>query len=242
MNVLFFLLTAVGAFVLASRIYARYIARAIGEDPNHPTPAQTINDGRDYVPTKSYVVFAHHFSSIAGAGPILGPTMAILYGFLPAWLWIVLGGIFIGAIHDFTVLFASIREGGKSMAEVARKTLGQAGFNLFIFFTILMIVLVTSAFLSATAISLTSLWPLDKIGVTGGKTFLKTIIVDGVAMGKIGGIASMSVIVITIFSPMLGWLIYKKGIKTYLTHILALTVCIISVIIGILYPVMLSPG
>ena len=242
MNVLFFLLTAVGAFVLASRIYARYIARAIGEDPNHPTPAQTINDGRDYVPTKRYVVFAHHFSSIAGAGPILGPTMAILYGFLPAWLWIVLGGIFIGAIHDFTVLFASIREGGKSMAEVARKTLGQAGFNLFIFFTILMIVLVTSAFLSATAISLTSLWPLDKIGVTEGKTFLKTIIVDGVAMGKIGGIASMSVIVITIFSPMLGWLIYKKGIKTYLTHILALTMCIISVCIGILYPVMLSPG
>ena len=135
MNILIFLLVAVGAFIVASRFYARYVAREIGEDTNHPTPAQTYNDGRDYVPTKRYIVFAHHFSSIAGAGPILGPTMAIIYGFVPAWLWIVLGGIFIGAIHDFTILFTCMREGGKSMAEVARKTLGKAGFNLFIFFT-----------------------------------------------------------------------------------------------------------
>jgi len=241
MNVLIFLLVAVTAFVLASRFYARYVAREIGEDPDHPTPAQTINDGRDYIPTKRYIVFAHHFSSIAGAGPILGPTIAILYGFIPAWLWLVLGGIFIGAVHDFTVLFTSMREGGKSMAEVARKTLGDVGFNLFIFFTILMIVLVTSAFLSATAISLTSLWPLSKIGVSEGETFLKTVVVDGVVMGKIGGIASMSVIVITFCSPLLGWLIYRRRIKTYIAHVLALTVCIISVIIGILHPVTLSP-
>lgn len=241
MNVLVFLVVAVIAFALASRYYSRFIAEKIGEDSSRPTPAVTIDDGRDYVPTKSYVVFAHHFSSIAGAGPILGPTMAILYGFMPAWLWVVFGGIFIGAVHDFTVLFASIREGGKSMAEVARKTLGQAGFNLFIFFTILMIVLVTSAFLSATAISLTSLWPLDKIGVKEGETFLKTVLVDGVVMGKIGGIASMSVIIITFCSPILGWLIYRVGIKTWLTHVLALTVCFVSVIIGILYPVSFSP-
>jgi len=242
MNVLVFLLIAIGAFILASRLYARFVARMIGEDPNHPTPAQTINDGRDYVPTKRYIVFAHHFSSIAGAGPILGPTMAILYGFVPAWLWIVLGGIFIGGVHDFTVLFTSMREGGKSMAEVARKTLGQAGFNLFIFFTILMIVLVTSAFLSASAISLTSLWPLSKIGVTEGETFLKTVVVDGVVMGKIGGIASMSVIIITLCSPLLGWLLYRRGINNYLAHTLAIIICVISVIIGILHPVMLSPN
>ncbi|MEN6310959.1 MAG: carbon starvation CstA family protein, partial [Acidobacteriota bacterium] len=165
MNVLLVLLVAAGVFVLAGRFYARFIARKIGEDPNHPTPAVSRNDGRDYVPTKTYIVFAHHFSAIAGAGPILGPTMAILYGFVPAWLWIVLGGVFIGAVHDYTTLFISMREGGKSMAEVARKTLGNAGFNLFIAFTIVMIVLVTSSFLSATSISLTSLWPLAKIGV-----------------------------------------------------------------------------
>ena len=241
MNVLFFLAIAICAFILASRFYARYVAKLIGEDPDHPTPAQTLNDGRDYVPTKRYIVFAHHFSSIAGAGPILGPTIAILYGFMPAWLWIIFGGIFIGGIHDFIVLFASMREGGKSMAEVARKSLGQAGFNLFIAFTILMIVLVTSAFLSATAISLTSLWPLTKIGVVEGQTFLKTIVKDGVVMGRIGGIASMSVIIITLCSPFLGWLLYRKSIKSYLAHILALTICVISILIGIKFPVSLSP-
>ncbi len=242
MNVLIYLIVAVGAFILASRTYARYIAREIGEIPERPTPAVTINDGRDYVPTNRHVVFAHHFSSIAGAGPILGPTMAILYGFLPAWLWIVIGGIFIGAVHDFTVLFASLREGGKSMAEVARKSLGKTGFNLFITFTILMIVLVTSAFLSATAISLTSLWPLEKIGAVEGRTFLKTVVQNGVVMGRIGGIASTSVIVITLFSPLLGWLIYRRGINQIIAHTLAIAICVGSVLLGIQYPVSLSPS
>ncbi|MFC1509734.1 carbon starvation protein A [Candidatus Omnitrophota bacterium] len=241
MNVLFFLLVAAGAYILASIFYARFIAQAMGEDPDNPTPAYTVNDGRDYVPTKRYIVFAHHFSSIAGAGPILGPTIAILYGFMPAWIWIILGGIFIGAVHDYTVLFTCMREGGKSMAVVAKRTLGNTGFNLFIIFTILMIVLVTSAFLSATAISLTSLWPLKNIGVSDGHSFLKTVVKDGVVMGKIGGIASMSVIIITLCSPFLGWLIYKRGIKSYVAHVLAVLICVVSVCVGILYPVSLSP-
>jgi carbon starvation protein len=241
MNVLIYLAAAAIAFWLGSRFYSRYIARKLGEDSNVQTPAVKFNDGRDYVPTKTYVVFAHHFSAIAGAGPILGPTMAILYGFVPAWLWVVLGAIFIGAVHDFTSLFVSMREGGKSMAEVARRTLGNSGFNLFIAFTIVMIVLVTSSFLSATAISLTSLWPLSKIGVTAGKTFLKTVVKDGVAMGRIGGIASMSVIIITLSSPFLGWLIYRKKIKTIIAYILASAICVVSVLLGIAYPVTLSP-
>ncbi len=241
MNVLWYLALAAAAFLLAGRFYARFVARAIGEDPAHPTPAVTINDGRDYVPTKRYVVFAHHFSAIAGAGPILGPTMALLYGFVPAWLWVVLGGIFIGAVHDFTALFVSMREGGKSMAEVARRTLGQTGFNLFIAFTIVMIVLVTSSFLSATAISLTSLWPLERIGVTVEETFLKTAVVDGVVMGRIGGIASTSVIIITFSSPFLGWLLYRRGINTILAYLIASTICVVSVLAGIQFPVSLSP-
>ena len=241
MNVLLILLAAVAAFVLAGRFYAGAIARWLGEDKNVQTPAVKYCDGRDFVPTKRYVVFAHHFSAIAGAGPILGPTMAILYGFVPAWLWIVLGGIFIGAVHDFTTLFVSMREGGRSMAEVARKTLGARGFNLFIAFTIVMIVLVTSSFLSATSISLTSLWPLAKIGVKEGETFLKTVVRDGVALGRIGGIASMSVIVITLCSPFLGWLIYKKGLKTVYAYLLAALICAVSVVLGIIYPVSLSP-
>src|SRR4030043_744110 len=213
MNVLVALLAAAAVFAVAGRFYSRYIARNLGEDPDRPTPAVCQCDGRDYVPTKRYIVFAHHYGPIAGRGPILGPTMAILYGFVPAWLWVVLGGVFIGAVHDYTALFVSMREGGKSMAEVARKTLGPAGFNLVIAFTIVMIVLVTSSFLSATAISLTSLWPLAKIGVREGETFLKTVVREGVVMGRIGGIASTSVIFLTLCSPFLGFLLYKKNPK-----------------------------
>ncbi|HUT08599.1 MAG TPA: carbon starvation CstA family protein [Candidatus Latescibacteria bacterium] len=241
MNVLLVLLAAAAVFVLAGRFYSRFIARNLGEDPDHPTPAVTRNDGRDYVPTKTYVVFAHHFSAIAGAGPILGPTMAILYGFVPAWLWVVFGGVFIGAVHDYTTLFISMREGGKSMAEVARKTLGSSGFNLFIAFTLVMIVLVTSAFLSATAISLTSLWPLAKIGVKEGQTFLKTVVRDGVVMGRIGGIASTSVIFITFCSPLLGFLLYKKRLKTAYAYALAAAICVASVFLGVSFPVTMAP-
>lgn len=241
MNVLVVLLVAAAIFVLAGRFYSRFVARRLGEDPGHPTPAVTFNDGRDYVPTKRYVVFAHHFSAIAGAGPILGPTMAILYGFGPAWLWVVFGGVFIGAVHDYTSLFISMREGGKSMAEVARKTLGNSGFKLFIAFTIVMIVLVTSSFLSATSISLTSVWPLAKIGVKEGQTFLKTVVRDGVVMGRIGGIASMSVIIITLCSPLLGFLLFKKNLKTVPAYLLASVICVGSVLLGIAYPITLAP-
>ncbi len=167
--------------------------------------------------------------------------MAILYGFVPAWLWVVFGGIFIGAVHDYTTLFISMREGGKSMAEVARKTLGTAGFQLFIAFTLVMIVLVTSSFLSATSISLTSLWPLAKIGVKEGETFLKTVVRDGVVMGRIGGIASTSVIFITLCSPLLGFLLYKKKLKTVAAYLLASAICVGSVLLGIAFPVTMAP-
>jgi carbon starvation protein len=241
MNVLVVLFAAAGVFVLAGRLYSRYIARSIGEDAAHPTPAVAKADGRDYVPTKRFVVFAHHFSAIAGAGPILGPTMAVLYGFVPAWLWVVLGGVFFGAVHDYTTLFISMREGGKSMAEVARKTLGRQGFNLFIAFTVVMIVLVTSSFLSATSISLTSLWPLAKMGVREGETFLKTVVRDGVVLGRIGGIASTSVIFITLCSPLLGFLLYRKNLKTAGAYLLAAAICVASVFLGIAAPVTLAP-
>ena len=241
MNVLFFLAIPIVLFYLASKFYAKYIAKILGEDPNNPTPAVTMNDGRDYVPTKRYVVFAHHFSAIAGAGPIIGPTMAVLYGFIPAWMWVVVGGIFLGAVHDFTTMFISLREKGKSIAEVARTTLGKTGFNLMITFTIIMLLLVCSSFLSATAISLTSLWPLTKLGIGGTDTILKTITTDGVMYGRIGGIASTSVIFITLCAPFIGWLIHKKGIKTLYAYLLASVICVVSVLLGIQFPVSLQP-
>ncbi|MEW5806058.1 MAG: carbon starvation CstA family protein [Acidobacteriota bacterium] len=240
MNVAIPLLSAFVAFLIASRYHVRSIARQLGVDDSKPTPAVSINDGRDYVPTRVHVLFAHHFSAIAGAGPIVGPTLALLYGVIPSWMWIVFGGIFIGAVHDFSALFASIRENGKSMAEIARKSMGKGGFTLFILFTLTLIVLVTAAFLNLTAVSLTSKWPLMKLGLHSGQKLLRTEVENGVEMGVIGGIASTSVIIITLFSPILGYLIYKKGIRTLMAYILAACVCAASVCLGILFPVSLD--
>lgn len=239
MSVLLYLCLALAAFGIAIRVYGSFLARQMGEDPDRPTPAHVNNDGRDFVPTKKYVLFAHHFSAIAGAGPILGPTMAVLYGFVPAWLWVVFGGIFIGAVHDFMALFICMREGGRSMADVANKTLGKFGFSLFILFTIIMLVLVTSSFLSAVSMSLTSLWPLDNLGLKEGQTLLKTEVVDGVVKGRIGGIASTSVVIITILSPFLGWLIYKRRTNALTAYTTATVICVGSIIAGIYYPIVL---
>jgi len=242
MNVLIYFLAAVACYILAYRFYARFIARSIGESAARPTPAVEINDGKDYVPTRPSVLFAHHYSTIAGAGPIVGPALGILYGIGPAWLWVVLGAIFFGAVHDFVALFASIRERGSSMAEIARKSLGPTGFLLFIIFTIILIVLVTSAFLSLTAVSLTSLWPLERLGLGPGQTLLGTKIVDGQQYGIVGGIASTSVIVITLLAPFLGYLVTRKNLKTWLAYLIALMIGAFSIYFGFHHPVTLSPS
>nr|MBN2276661.1 carbon starvation protein A [candidate division Zixibacteria bacterium] len=240
MNILTLFLIALVCFIIGYRFYARFIASRMGEDISRITPAVEKNDGVDFVPTRTPVLFAHHYATIAGAGPIIGPTMGILYGIGPVWLWIVIGGIFFGAVHDFSALFASIREKGSSMAEIARKALGEKGFVLFIAFTAIMLILVTSAFLSLTAISLTSVWPIDKLGLESGQTLLHTRVVDGHQMGVIGGIASTSVIIITCFSPFLGFLIFKKSLNTLLSFVLAIFVCFISIYIGFKIPVSMS--
>ena len=241
MNVIVIVVAGLIVFGLASRYYGGWVTRQVGVNPDNPTPARQIDDGRDYVPTRVSVVFAHHFSSIAGAGPIIGPTLAAIYGFVPAVLWVVLGGIFIGAVHDFTALFASMREGGKSMAEIAHKTMGRSGFTLFLLFTIVMIVLITAVFLKLTAKALSSLWPIEKLGLDVSQTLLQTQTQDGQVMGMIGGIASTSVIIVTIFAPVLGYLLYKRGIRTSSACALGASLCIASVLIGMAYPLAISP-
>ncbi len=241
MNILFPFIAAFAALWLGYRFYGRFIGRRMGEDNARLTPASVKFDNKDFIPTKTHVLFAHHFSTIAGAGPIIGPTLGILYGFAPAWIWVILGSIFFGAVHDYSALFASIREGGKSIGEIAEKSLGRTGMFLFLLFTLLMIFLVTSAFLNMTAISLTSMWPLGKLSLEPGQTLLKTVVVDGQRMGIIGGISSTSVIIITLFAPILGYLIYRKRIKTIYGYLLATVICAFSVIMGFHYPVSLSP-
>lgn len=241
MNAAVLLIVAAVLFFFAYRIYARFIAKLFGENDKNPTPACSMKDDCDYVPTKPIILFGHHFASIAGGGPIIGPTVALLFGFLPLWLWAVLGTIFIGSVHDMTVLFASVREKGKSIAEIAKTSLGNTGFFLFISFAILMLLLLTSAFLGLTATALTSLISLDILRLDPNQTVVKTVVEGGVVKAQIGGIASTSVIVITSFAPVIGWLVYKRNINVYVASALAIIVCIASIFVGMNYPITLSP-
>ncbi len=124
------------AFIsIAYFAYGRWVAKQVGLDPSAVTPAHKVNDGQDFVPTSPFYLFAQHFSAIAAAGPIAGPIVAVqLYGWLPALLWIALGVVFIGAVHDFTSLAISVRNGAVSIAEIVKKVLGdRAGFAMMIF-------------------------------------------------------------------------------------------------------------
>lgn len=242
MNIAIVMLVSGMALVLAYRYYSNYISRAVGVDSNRPTPATTRNDGVDYVPTRPLVLFGHHFAAIAAAGPIVGPTLALYFGFVPAWLWIMIGVVFIGAVHDFTALFVAVREGGRSVAEVARKTLGKAGFTFYIVFAIVLCLLVIAAFLQLTAVALTSLLPPDDVSLgatTGGIHLLEH---DGVMKVQIGGVASMSVIIMTVLAPFIGWMIYKKRANLWLITAVALVVSFGSILFGYYYPVTLNPN
>ena len=127
------------------------------------------------------------------------------------------------------------------MAEIARKTLGQTGFLLFIGFTTIMIVLVTSSFLALTAVSLTSLLPLSNLGLDASQTLLRTREVNGVTSGIIGGIASTSLIVVTLVAPLMGYLIFKKNLRTWLAYLVAAIIGGVSIYVGFLVPVALDP-
>jgi len=242
MNTLLVVVISIFIFWFAFRFYARYIAKVFNEDDSHPTPAKTINDGIDYVPSKTLVVFSHHFSSIAGAGPIVGPTVALLYGFYPTWLWILLGAIFIGAVHDTASIFTSLREKGSSIVEIAKKTMGKWGFTLFIIFVFFMLLLVCAAFLDLTCVALTSMVKLKLLDLPESQTLFRTVNdpKTGESMAVVGGIASTSVIIITAFAPLMGYLLYRRNMKIFYAVMLSLIVIALSVIIGFALPVRFS--
>ncbi len=241
MNIAIVMLVSGMALVLGYKFYSGFIARVLGVDESRPTPATRINDGVDFVPTKPLVLFGHHFAAIAAAGPIVGPTLALYFGFVPAWLWIMVGVVFIGAVHDFTALFVAVREGGRSVAEVARKTLGKAGFIFYIIFAIILCLLVIAAFLQLTAVALTSTLPPDDVSLTEATGSLHLLEQDGVMKVQIGGVASMSVIIMTLLAPVIGWMIYKKHMNIWFVTAIAFVVSFGSIIFGYYYPITLNP-
>ena len=151
MNTLVIVLIAAVCLVCAYAGYGRWIARKWGIDPNAKTPAVRLEDGKDYVPTNGWTVFSHQFSSIAGAGPVTGAIQAAAFGWLPVLLWILLGGIFFGAVTDFGALYASVKNDGKSMGLLIEKYIGKTGRKLFLVFSWLFCGLVVAAFADMVA-------------------------------------------------------------------------------------------
>ncbi len=145
------MIVALVALVGGYLLYGRYVARRLGLDPNRATPAHTKQDGIDYVPTKAPVLMGHHFASIAGAAPILGPIYAAVFGWIPVLLWILIGSIFLGGVHDFSSIVASVRHGGKTIGEVIEEHIGRSGKRLFLVFAWSVIVLVIATFANAVA-------------------------------------------------------------------------------------------
>ncbi|MFP6581303.1 MAG: carbon starvation protein A [Candidatus Hydrogenedentota bacterium] len=157
MMTIFVAIASFFAFILAYNTYGRYLARKIFNlDPEALTPSHELEDGVDYVPTKRSVVFGHHFTSIAGTGPIVGPAIAVFWGWLPALLWVVLGSIFVGAVHDFGALIISMRSRGQTIGEVAARMISHRARVLFlvILFMALSIVLAVFGLVIATIFSL----------------------------------------------------------------------------------------
>lgn len=146
------LLAAIALFAVCYRVYGFKMARIFGLDDTRNTPAVEICDGFDYCPAHPSVLLGHHFSSIAGAGPIVGPiTAASMFGWLPAYLWCLVGSAFFGGPHDFGALVSSMRHEGKSVGEVVDRWIGHRGKTLFLCFTILALVLVVAVFLQLAA-------------------------------------------------------------------------------------------
>ncbi|MGI5864496.1 MAG: carbon starvation protein A [Myxococcales bacterium] len=146
MSAIWLLLLALVGFVVAYQTYGKAIAGWLGVAEDRKTPAHELNDGVDYVPARPAVLLGHHFASIAGAAPIIGPATAIAFGWMPVYLWILVGGIFIGAVHDFASLMASIRHQGKSIGEVVEAYVGYAGKTLFLVFSYSTLILVVAVF------------------------------------------------------------------------------------------------
>lgn len=146
MNGSLLLCIALAYFALGYWIYGGFLTRLFGIDPKRPTPAKTKYDGVDYVPCAKSVLFGHHFASIAGAGPIVGPIMAAYFGWLPALIWILVGCVFVGAVHDFAALFLSVRNGGRSIGYIIEKLLGFGGRQLFLIFCWACLILVVAIF------------------------------------------------------------------------------------------------
>jgi carbon starvation protein len=221
MNSLVILLIGIIVLFIGYLTYGSWLAKQWGVDPSKETPAHTETDGRDYVPAKAPVLMGHHFASIAGAGPINGPILAAIFGWLPVLLWILIGGIFFGAVQDFSSIFASIRHKGKSIGHVIEQNIGPKAKTLFLIFAYLTLLLVVAAFASIV------------VGTFNGFT------PDGQLIPANGSTATISVLFI-IIAIIFGALVYRKNAPLSVATVVGVIAIIACIAIGLKYPIYLS--
>jgi carbon starvation protein len=218
MNALTLLIASVLILVLAYRFYGAFIAaKVLTLDFSRQTPAQKINDGKDYVPTNRWVVFGHHFAAIAGAGPLIGPVLAAQFGYLPGTLWLLLGAVFAGAVHDMVVLFASMRHDGLSIAEIARKEQGTFSYWL-TSLAVLMILIITMAGLALSVVNALyqSPWGTFTVGVTIPIALFIGTYLRWIRPGKIGE-ATVIGVTLVMLGVVVGPWIERSALAPFLT-------------------------
>ncbi len=228
MNGLVLLILSIAVLVCGYIFYGRYLCKKWGVgEKTEPTPAHTMEDGIDYVPAKAPVLMGHHFSSIAGAGPITGPISAAAFGWLPCTLWILVGGIFFGGVHDFGALFASVRHGGKSIGEIISANMGKRAKRLFITFAYLTLILVVAAFASIVA------------GTFGAK-YDAAGAVDIAASTSNARVAMVSILFILI-AIVFGYAVYRRNMPMGVSSVVGVLAIVAIIAIGInFHPIYLS--
>ena len=225
MNGVTIMLISLAVLLLAYILYGRWIAKKWGVDPKRKTPAYEQRDGVDYEPAPKSVVFGHQFASIAGAGPINGPIQAAIFGWVPVLLWVLIGGVFFGAVQDFAAMYASVRNKGRSIGYIIEKYIGKTGKKMFLLFCWLFCILVVAAFADIVA-----------------GTFMGFTVTDGVQSANItanGAVATTSVMFI-FFAVVLGLILKYAKLPTAVNTAIAIVMLVASIIIGLKMPIFLS--
>ena len=215
MNTLVIVLIAAVVLFGAYVFYGRWLANKWGIDPKAKTPAVEFNDGKDFVPTNGWTVFSHQFSSIAGAGPVTGAIQAAAFGWLPVLLWVLIGGVFFGAVADFGALYASVKNKGKSMGMLIEKYIGKTGRKLFLIFSWIFCCIIVAAFADMVA------------GTFNAYTVTDAGVTELAAAATTNGAAGMISIMFMVFAVVLG-LIQKKFNLTGWKEAVVGIVCIVA--------------
>ena len=227
MNTLVIVLIAAVCLLCGYTLYGRWLANKWGIDPTAKTPAYTPEDGKDYVPTNGWTVFSHQFSSIAGAGPVTGAIQAAAFGWLPVLLWVLLGGIFFGAVTDFGALYASVKNEGKSMGLLIEKYIGKLGRKLFLLFCWLFCGIVIAAFADMVA------GTFNAYAVKDGVTSLS-------AAAQTNGAAGMVSIMFMVFAVVFGLIQKKYNFSGWKEAVLGIAFIVLSFVVGANFPLVLG--